>query len=136
MAQRVLVIDDDAALCALLESGLSRAGYAVSTVECGREGLASVARDMPDLVVLDLIMPEVDGFAVLHALRQNHETRLLPVVILSGRADHAGKLDGFMGGAHLYLTKPCTVAAVVEAVHKLLGSPEASPAGEPVDPRE
>jgi DNA-binding response OmpR family regulator len=130
------VIDDDAALCALLESGLSRAGYSTVTVQGGREGLASVAQDMPDIVVLDVMMPEMDGFEVLHALRQNPETQLLPVVMLTGRADHAGKLDGFMGGAHLYLTKPCTVAAVVDAVHKLLSSTEASSAGERVDPRE
>ncbi len=123
MAKRVLVVDDDLATSALLEQALVQAGYSVSTAYGGRQCLEAVADEPPDLLILDVVMPGMDGFEVLRILRQTAETKLLPVVVLTGRGEHEAKLEGWMGGADLYLTKPCGVKAVVAAVERMLTAP-------------
>ncbi len=132
MPKRILVVDDDPGLRAMLEAALVASGYSVSLAETGKRGLEAVADDRPDLIVMDVTMPEMTGFEALRALRQDPDTRLLPVLMLTGCDEHADRLEGWMGGAHLYLTKPCEIAAVVAAVEKLLSSAEKAPAVQPV----
>jgi DNA-binding response OmpR family regulator len=127
MAKRVLVVDDELAISALLEHALVKAGYSVSTASGGRECLEAVAETPPDLVILDVVMPGMDGFEVLRTLRQAAGTKLLPVILLTGRGEHEDKLEGWMGGADRYLTKPCQASAVVAAVKTMLDSPPPRP---------
>jgi DNA-binding response OmpR family regulator len=127
MPKRVLVVDDDPALSALLTEGLARAGHSVSAVDGGQQCLDAVAQERPDLVILDAIMPGMDGFEVLRQLRQDGDTRLLPVIMLTGRGGHDAELQGWMAGAHRYLTKPCQVSAVVEAVQAMLAETSRPP---------
>ncbi|MBN1459239.1 MAG: response regulator [Armatimonadetes bacterium] len=120
MAGRVLIVDDDPALCATLESAFQRAGFSVALALNGKQCLDSVAQDPPDVVVLDVVMPVMDGFQVLHHLRESPTSRLLPVVMLTGREEDGTELEGWMAGADRYLSKPCEVSTVVSAVRELL----------------
>lgn len=120
MGKRVLVVDDNPAMVGLLTDALAKAGFSVLAAETGEEGLALVKGEKPEMVVLDLMMPTMSGLQVLHTLRRDPETQWLPVVILTGRDGHEDVLDGWMGGADRYLTKPCKLEDVVAAVKQML----------------
>jgi DNA-binding response OmpR family regulator len=120
VAGRVLIVDDDPALCATLESAFHRAGFTVALALNGRQCLDSVAQEPPDIIVLDVMMPVMDGFQVLHHLRESPQSRLLPVVLLTGREEEGTELEGWMAGADRYLAKPCEVSSVVSTVCELL----------------
>lgn len=120
MAGRVLIVDDDPAVCATLEAAFQQAGFSVALAHNGKQGLDAVAQDPPDAVVLDLVMPVMDGFQVLHHLRESSTSRLLPVVMLTGRDEDGSELEGWMAGADRYLSKPCEVGRVVATVRELL----------------
>jgi len=101
---RVLVCEDDAGMATFLERGLSSRGYATTVVEDGRSALA-IGRDEDfDLAILDLGLPDIDGFSVLDELRRRGER--MPVIILTARDDLSDKVTGLDGGASDYLTKP------------------------------
>jgi DNA-binding response OmpR family regulator len=120
MAGRVLIVDDDPELCATLESAFERAGFSVALALDGRQCLDAVAQDCPDVIVLDIGMPIMDGFQVLHHLRESPASRLVPVVMLTGREEEGTKLEGWMAGTDRYLSKPCEVSTVVSTVRELL----------------
>ena len=104
---RVLVVDDNSDLRAFLSSLLSP-HYAVQAVADGREALAAVQVRRPDLVLSDVMMPNLDGLGLVRALRDNPETRTLPVILLSARAGQEASLEGLAAGADDYLAKPFT----------------------------
>ncbi len=120
MGKKVLVVEDNPAMVALLADALIDAGFIVVSAENGKEGLALVETEKPDLVVLDLMMPVMSGLQVLRTLRGKPATQYLPVVILTGRNGQADALDGWMGGADRYLTKPCSMEEILAAVHSML----------------
>ncbi|HYM29686.1 MAG TPA: response regulator [Candidatus Cybelea sp.] len=99
----VLVIDDEAAIRRLLRTGLTAEGYRVIEAETGASGIEAASRDKPDLVVLDLGLPDLDGSEVLRQIRR---TSLMPVVVLSVRNDEKGKVSALDLGADDYVTKP------------------------------
>src|ERR1700677_1378934 len=86
--RRVLVIDDSRVIRQVAEMVLGQHGWEVLSAESGREGVALAARDRPDAILLDVIMPEPDGLATLLELRERSETRHIPVVFLTGKADN------------------------------------------------
>ncbi len=102
---RILVVDDNADMRAYLEA-LLKAHYEVDLVGDGVEALAALERRMPDLVLTDVMMPRLDGFGLLAALRENERTRALPVIVLSARAGEEATLLGLERGANDYLSKP------------------------------
>lgn len=104
--QTILVVDDDQAITSLLEMFLSADGHQVRLAHDGREALASVAADPPDLVLTDLDMPNLDGYEVCRQLRQQPSTRLLPILIITGRHAQEAKLRAWELGADDFLTKP------------------------------
>lgn len=106
LPRRILVVDDDEHTRALLRDLCEGAGYRVSVAMDGDEALAAIARQPPDLVLLDLMMPKRDGFSVLQALREAPATAELPVVLLTANADIDGKIRGMELGATDYVTKP------------------------------
>jgi DNA-binding response OmpR family regulator len=118
--QRVLVADDDRELCATLEEAFARAGFSVVKAHDGKQCLEAVSASRPDVIVLDVLMPAMNGFEVLRKLRRNPDTELLPVVMLTVRDDYSAELEGLMGGAHRYLPKPCGPRKVVETARELL----------------
>lgn len=123
MGKRVLVVDDHRPTVKLIEDALTRAGLSVVTAGDGAEGLRRAEAEPPDLVILDVIMPGMNGFRVLHELRERPETRDVPVIILTVRQERGDVLTGWMSGANLYMNKPCKMEALVATVNRLLGVP-------------
>ncbi len=121
--QRILVIDDDPILTSTLKRGLAYEGFAVDTAGTGSRGL-SIARDhTPDLVVLDVMMPELDGFQVLERLRAADAN--LPVLMLTARDQTADQVRGFQAGADDYVAKPFTFEVLTARIKALLRRREA-----------
>ncbi len=112
----VLVIDDEPAIVRLVRAKLLSDGFGVVTAANGEQGLEVLGRERPDLVILDLMMPGMDGFETLRRIRMTAQT---PVILLTARAGDADKLRGLQGGADDYVTKPFNpdeLAARVTAV--------------------
>ena len=120
---RILVIDDDPILTSTLKRGLAYEGFTVDTAGTGSRGL-SIARDhTPDLVVLDVMMPELDGFQVLERLRAADAN--LPVLMLTARDQPADQVRGFEAGADDYVAKPFTFEVLTARIKALLRRREA-----------
>lgn len=118
---RVLVVDDDAALRDLLEYGLGRAGFAVRSVRDGQGALMLLREYSPDLVVLDVMLPEVDGIALLPEIRR---LTTVPVVMLTARTELTEKLAGFSAGADDYVGKPFDLEELIARLRTLLRRPQ------------
>lgn len=124
-----MVVDDHAPMVKLIRDALEQEGYLVLSAQNGAEGLRVAAAHRPDLVILDVEMPVMNGFEVLRALRLKVATGTLPVIMLTVHKDPQDLLAGWMGGADLYLTKPCKIEDVVAAVKRTLAPPAHQPAG-------
>ena len=116
--KRVLVVEDQRDLASLLAHNLRHEGLDVRTVEDGREALPAVRSWQPDLVILDLMLPGMDGFEILRGIRG--DGRDLPVLILSARGEEQDKIRGFRLDADQYVTKPFSLVELLERVHALL----------------
>jgi DNA-binding response OmpR family regulator len=122
--RRVLVIDDSRVIRQVAEMVLGQHGWEVLSAESGGEGVAIAARDRPDAILLDVIMPEPDGVATLVELREGSETCHIPVVFLTGQADSVGescKLS--MLGASGLIAKPFAPRELARTVSDILGWP-------------
>ncbi|NJN17874.1 MAG: response regulator [Oscillochloris sp.] len=106
MSATILVVDDDVSVRELLVRFLNREGYRTMTATNGVEALEAVAREAPDLILLDVTMPLLDGFAVCKQLKDNEETALIPVTMLTALGDHAHRQRGVEVGADDFITKP------------------------------
>jgi DNA-binding response OmpR family regulator len=118
----ILVVDDDVKIVRLVQAYLERDGFRVTTAHDGQAALASMALDPPSLVILDLMLPEVDGLTVLRAIRRRDET---PVVVLSARGTASDRVEGLEEGADDYVPKPFSPAELVLRVRRLLRVPAA-----------
>lgn len=119
-ATSILVIDDDPDLLMLLTKMLSRIGASTDTAETGSEGLSRL-KDRPyDLLVLDLMLPDIDGYVILKQLRENTRFDHMPILILSARANPDAISKGFSLGADGYLTKPYLPNTLTSRVRNLL----------------
>lgn len=116
----ILIADDDEDILALVKAVLERSGHEVMAVGNGAEALASVRARRPDLAVLDITMPHVDGLEVLRRLRADAETAALPVVLLSAQAQEADVVRGFATGASAYVKKPFSPRELAARVAELL----------------
>jgi DNA-binding response OmpR family regulator len=122
MGRTVLVVDDYPPTVDLIREALTPHGFNVVSAENGVQCLVAVDEQQPDLVILDVNMPVLNGLDTLRLLRQRVDDADLPVIILSGRDRFADVRDGYRRGADIYLTKPVKVGAVVAAVKWLLQS--------------
>lgn len=120
MGQSVLVVDDEPMKRKLLRLILERAGYTVAEAADGAEALLSLDGNVPDLMTLDVMMPQMDGFAVCERVRQNPKTAELPIIIVSARADGGSIREGLAAGANRYLPQPVMPDKLIKAVHELL----------------
>lgn len=104
--QKILIVDDDATLRAALTRYLKDRGFVVRNAASGREGLDSFTEDTPDLIVSDVVMPEMDGFELCTRVRESGSGQLVPFIFLSGRCDLEDRIQGHSIGADDYLVKP------------------------------
>jgi CheY-like chemotaxis protein len=118
---RILVVDDSPFMVRLVTYMLETAGYETASAENGRAALDLIARDPPDLVFLDMMMPEMDGLETLQAMRANPVTEGLPVLMLTAKAQAEDYRLAKEAGANGYLTKPFNQAEVLDSVVEHLG---------------
>ena len=128
-AAPVLVVDDDPKIVTLVRTYLEREGFAVVTAGDGRAALAAVGVSQPRLIVLDIMLPELDGLALMRILRERSE---IPIVLLSARGSTADRVYGIHEGADDYLVKPFSPAELVVRVKAVLRRTESAP-GRPKD---
>jgi len=121
MDRRVLVVDDNVETVKVIQEALERAGFSVVSAQNGAECLVAVDERQPDLVILDVHMPVLNGLDALRLLRQRPDMDDLPVIILSGKDEYTDVRAGWGAGADLYLTKPLRLGAVVAAARWMLG---------------
>ena len=122
MPKKILAVDDERHIVRLVQVNLERAGYEVVTAFDGKDALEKVASENPDLVVLDVMMPYMDGFEVLQNLRKNPSTRELPVIMLTAKAQDADVFRGWQSGVDCYLTKPFNPMELISFVKRIFKS--------------
>jgi DNA-binding response OmpR family regulator len=123
-AQTVMVVDDEARLVSLVETYLTQSGFRVVTAPNGREALSVAHSQNPDLIILDIMMPEMDGYEFMRVYRAEHDT---PIILLTARVDSDEKVVGLESGADDYMTKPFRpreLMARVKAVLRRSGEKE------------
>lgn len=118
--KRILVVDDADDLVELLQYNLGRAGFVVRTASGGRAALDMVAKETPDLIVLDLMMPGMSGSEVLRRLRNDEATARIPVIILTAKAEETDQIVGLTLGADDYVTKPYSVQVLMARIDAVL----------------
>jgi CheY-like chemotaxis protein len=119
---RILLIDDDALLLQTLTDTLELYGFQTVTAISGAEGLAQLDSQAPACVVVDIRMPEINGYQFVRALRGDPVTAAIPIVILSALAQEHEQLAGMLTGADAYLLKPVTIAHLVKVVTEVIAS--------------
>jgi DNA-binding response OmpR family regulator len=117
---RVLLVDDDEDVRHMTRVALGFEGFDVTEAPDGNTGLAAVRDDRPDAVVLDVMMPGIDGLEVLRRLREDTALRDLPIVLLTAKAGNSAEQEGWSAGATAYLTKPFTGTALAATLRSLL----------------
>jgi CheY-like chemotaxis protein len=125
VAQRVLVVEDSAVIRRLIEVCLRPASLEVVMREDGPQGLAAAINDQPDLLVLDIGLPEMDGWEVLDRLRSDERTKDLPVLVLTAHAEEESRRRADEGGADAFVTKPFQPNDFRQEVLNLLARPRA-----------
>ncbi len=126
----ILIADDDAQLVELVQAYLEKEGFSVMVAADGESALERVARERPDLVVLDIMMPKLDGWAVCRHLREDPATLTIPIVMLTSRAEEMDRVLGLELGADDYVTKPFSpreLVARIKAVLRRTGEGKLSP---------
>ena len=124
-SKKILVADDEVFMLRLLEMTFKKGGYEVVTCRDGKEALATAAAARPLLIVLDVMMPGLDGLGALRQLKENPATQAIPVVVLSAKGHALTKVEAEASGAVLFLAKPFSPNELLGAVQKIL-SPENS----------
>jgi DNA-binding response OmpR family regulator len=121
MQKRILAVDDERVIARLMEHHLTRAGYDVAVAHDGAEALEKVREFSPDLVILDVMMPKLDGFEVLRRLKDDPQTESIPVIMLTARSESEDALQGYDSGAQWYLSKPFDPEVLLSYVRNVLG---------------
>jgi DNA-binding response OmpR family regulator len=125
MKRKLLVVDDETYILNILDFTLGSEGFEVITAANGEEALRKVMDLRPDLVVLDIMMPKLDGFEVCRAIKAKQETSHIPVVLLTARDRPADRKKGEEVHCDSYMTKPFNPQKLIERIHELVGSAKA-----------
>ena len=118
--KRLLLIDDDPNLILLVKDYLEFRGYEVITAENGREALEILNQDVPDMIICDVMMPEMDGYALVEHVRQDSRTSWIPVLFLSAKGQSQDRVKGLNTGADVYMVKPFEPEELVAQVESSL----------------
>ena len=121
MAKRILVVDDDELVRIAINELLRPEGYEIHTVSGGSEALEKLDQDGYDLLMLDIIMPEMDGFELCKRIREKENYRETPIVFLTAKSREEDRIRGLEVGANLFLSKPISPAKLIEIVSDTIG---------------
>jgi two-component system alkaline phosphatase synthesis response regulator PhoP len=138
MSNTIAIIEDEANIVELVKYNLDREGYRTIAANTGKKGLELVRQELPDLVILDLMLPELDGMSVCKQLRADSQTKSIPIIILTAKSEEADRVLGLEMGADDYVTKPFSPRELVARVRAVLrrsinleeGEPEIMEIGE------
>jgi DNA-binding NarL/FixJ family response regulator len=120
MAKQLLVVDDDPGLLLAVSETLRAEGYEVQTARRGSEAMVRVAEALPDLIISDIRMPGMDGYALVRNLRASPRSRLVPIIFLTAKDETADRIAGFRSGVDAYVTKPFETEELVAIVKSIL----------------
>lgn len=123
MPQKVLIIDDDPEVIDILQVKLHKAGYTVESASAGLDGLNKVYQGSPNLIILDLMLPQLGGFQICRILKFDERYKHIPIMMLTGKTDDRDVKLGIKVGADKYLTKPFEPVQVLTEVNRLLERP-------------
>ena len=126
-AKKILIVEDEKDILQLVKLYLEKEGYRTVTASTGSEGLAQVRTEKPDLVVLDLMLPEIDGLEICKRLRAAPDTAMLPIIMLTAKAEESDTIIGLELGADDYVTKPFSPKTLVARVKALFRRLERKP---------
>jgi DNA-binding response OmpR family regulator len=129
---RLLVVEDDPDIALLLAHSLGRAGFTVDTLTTGAEVVRAVRKALPDLLLLDVMLPGIDGLEICRALRGDPSTAALPIIMLTARAEESDRIVGLELGADDYITKPFSPNELVARVRALLRRTHRAPSAGPL----
>src|SRR5881296_3327541 len=130
VARKILVIDDESVLVETIAYNLEQAGYQVITAADGASALEAAQRESPDLIILDIMLPEMDGLEVCRELRRESNTATTPILMLTAKGDEIDKVVGLEVGADDYVTKPFGRRELLARVRALLRRADYSPSTE------
>ncbi len=117
---KILVVDDEVNITQILEFSIGAEGYEVITAANGEEAIDKARREQPDLIILDLMMPKIDGYEACRILKANPLTKSIPVVLLTAKGRDIDKRLGYEVGATDYIIKPFSPNKLVDRIHQLL----------------
>lgn len=120
MPGTIAIVEDEANIVELIKYNLDREGYRTISASNGRKGLELVRKELPDLVILDLMLPELDGLSVCKQLRSEPQTKSIPIIILTAKSEEADRVLGLEMGADDYVTKPFSPRELVARVRAVL----------------
>jgi two-component system phosphate regulon response regulator PhoB len=126
--ERVLIVEDESDIAKLIQFHLAREGYQTTVVGSGRAAIDAAARNKPDLVVLDIMLPDVDGLEVCRRLKRDRSARQIPILMVSARGEESDIVAGLELGAEDYVTKPFSPKVLVARVKAVLRRHETEPA--------
>jgi len=132
MKPYALIVEDEHAISTLLEYNFSQEGFETALAKDGEEALLMIAERLPDIVILDWMLPKLSGVEVCRRLRRKSETADLPVIMLSARGEETDRIDGLDTGADDYMTKPFSTPELLARVRALLRRTQASPLNDAV----
>ncbi len=118
--KKIFCVEDDLNIRELLEYTLTQSGYSVSGFENAEEFFATIKTGVPDLVILDIMLPDKDGMAILKELRQASSTKHLPIIMLTAKSGQLDKIKGLDSGADDYMTKPFDIMELISRINALL----------------
>ncbi|MEW6141722.1 MAG: response regulator [Chloroflexota bacterium] len=127
MTKKILVVDDDPAALRLVQYTLQQEGYDVITASNGLEGLRKAVSESPDLLVLDVMLPGIDGFEIATRLRAQEATTRMPILMMSAKAREVDKATGLKVGADDYIIKPADPAVISQRIAELLARKTGGP---------
>jgi len=130
MPEKILIVDDDVETLRLVGLMLQRQGYEIAAASNGTQAIAMAQSELPDLIVLDIMMPDMDGYQVTKQLRGMSETSSTPILMFTAKSQVDDKVAGYDAGVDDYLTKPVHPAELVAHIKALLSRTRSRPASE------
>ena len=120
MREKILIVEDKSDIVRMLEYNLEKEGFRTVSASDGREALRRAEKERPDIILLDLMLPELDGLEVCRLLRQNPDSAHIPVIMLTAKGRETDKIVGLGLGADYYITKPFSVGELIARVKAVL----------------